>query len=207
MQLHHITNRAMITVVTAGLLLSGVISTVTARDRDGQRRIEPRDQNQRIEPRNEQRDQHQRVEQRGGQRDQHQPNYRHDNRQGNYQNHSSQVKTVIHRPSERIFHSLPAGYRTIRTGDRDYYYHQGVFYNRYNHGYEIVQAPRFYYLPHHARRVIVNRATYFVCDDIYYVPRGGYYEICEPPHFVESSIEFNAGPVKIILTDSDRCYH
>ncbi|MBN1577611.1 MAG: hypothetical protein JW913_13715 [Chitinispirillaceae bacterium] len=178
MKLHHVTNGMMVMALTASVLFSGAVAT-TASDRDGGQR--------RGEPRNEQRDQ----------KNQRSPS----SRRGSQARTVYQNKAVVHAPSQRIIHVLPAGYRTIRTGDHSYYYYKGVFYNRNPHGYVIVGAPRFHRLPQHARRVVVNRIVYYVCDDVYYCSRGGYYEICEVPH-VEHSIEFKAGPVRIVLTDS-----
>ena len=171
-------SRMMAVALTASVLFAG--TAATARDRDGVRRMKPKSDQRRSDTRRTPA-----------------PVVR--------TNRSVKpvpvAKTVVHhKPAPKVIHVLPRGYRTIRTVDRHYYYHNGVYYTRYGNGYEIISAPRFRHLPRHARRVVVNRVVYYVCDDVYYRPYNSYYEICEAPS-VRSSIEFNAGPVKILLTD------
>ena len=176
MKLHQLPNGLMVSALTAAILVAGAAGTVTARDRDGHKgreaRIERHDR-----PNNH--TVNRRVQQRG-------PAYRN--------------RVTVRAKSHRIIHALPSGYRTIHTPGHRYYYHHGVFYSRHPHGYEIVTAPRFYHLPPHARRIVVNRAVYYVCDDVYYSWHDGYYVICETPR-IHSSIIFGAGPLRIVLTD------
>ena len=186
MKLHYRLNRMMVAGLTATLLLTGSISTSMARDRGRHRRIEPK------------------KEQHDQRKHDHRPSYRgkKHHRKHHHKNHT------IHRTHQtRVVRSLPRGCRTFKAGHRRYYYHRGHYYRRHHHhGYEIVRAPRFRHLPRHARRVVYNRHVYYICDDIYYCYRGGYYEICEAPYVVQKSIEFDAGPIRIILSDSDYYY-
>ncbi len=186
MKLHHSLSTTLAATVTASVLLAGIATSTTARDRDGVRRIESRT----VQKRNNT-----------------------PSRQKQYSRRTvrKQSPKVIGRTNtfkrydRKFVKKLPRGYRTIHTGGHRYYSHNGVYYTRYNHGFTVVSAPRIKRLPRYARRVNVNRTVYYVYDNVYYLPRGGYYEVCEIPHY-RSSIEFNAGPVRVVLTDHDRCY-
>jgi len=169
------------TVVSA-LLLSGALSIASARDR---------------EPRTSNRNEVRQVQERPQMHRESRPVVKH---------YAPQSRVVVkHQPTRTIHRSLPNGYRTLRVADRPYYYHNGVYYNHCNNGYEVVTAPRIRHLPHHARRVVVNQAVYFVSDDVYYSSCGDYYEVCEAPRF-EASVVLNAGPLSIVLQDND-CHH
>ncbi len=138
---------------------------------------------------------------RGGRVDQ---GHRGEHRAGKIDHHrGNRVKVDRHDRHGHVVRSLPHGYRTIRTPGRHYYCHGGVYYARHSHGYEIVKAPRFHHLPRNARRIVVNRGVYYVCDDVYYRPCDGWYEVCERPVVVEKSIVFDAGPLRIVLSDRD----
>lgn len=175
-------NRTLIATTIASLFLAGALTTTSARDRDGVRRMEPRSGHQRSDsPRRQAR-----------------------LSKKNTIRHASQRRAKIrrHATPHRVVSHLPRGYRRITTGGCHYYHHNGVYYTRYHNGYRIVTAPRIARLPRHARRVRVNRTVYYVSDNVYYRPCNGYYEVCEAPRY-HSSVELNAGPVRIVLTDYD----
>ena len=190
MKQHHIRDRVLVTAMTAALLLTGMLGTTMARDRHN-------------------RGEHRRSE---SQREVHER--RRSDRTSFYRQKHNKYrrgkKKYLHKKSHGYLHhkkryvrSLPHGCRSFHHGKHRYYYRKGRYYRRHHHGYEIVRAPRFYHLPRHARRVIINHCPYFVCDNVYYVYRNGYYELCAEPYVVEHSIGFHAGPFSIIFTDID----
>ena len=185
MKLHLSLNRSTVATITASVLLTGLAASSTARDRNDVRRMEPRTEQKRVEDAR-------RVQSPAPKADKKKQTGRNINTQASRQ------------PVQKVITVLPRGYRTIATGGKNYYYHNGVYYLRDTRGYKIVSAPRIVRLPRHTRRVVVNRTVYYVDDNLYYYPRDGYYEVCEAPH-VHSSIEFTAGPVRVVLTDSDCC--
>ena len=186
MKLHHSLATTLAVTVTASVLLAGGTTAISARDNAGVRRMEPRT----VQKRN---------------------NTPSRQKQYSQQAVRKQSPKVVSRANtskrydRKFVRELPRGYRTIHTGGHQYYSHNGVYYTRYNHGFTVVSAPRINRLPRHARRVNVNRTIYYVYDNVYYRPRGGYYEVCEIPHY-RSSLEFNAGPVRVVLTDHDCSY-
>lgn len=195
MKMNRFSSSMITAALAASVLFTGTVSTASAGDRDGQRRNNEQRQDQR----------HHQDQRHQNDRSYHQERSRNN---GHHEIHR------VHEPSRRIVHALPQGYRSIRHGDRHYYYHKGVYYNRYNNGYEIVAAPRFYQLPHHARQIVINRTVYFVCDNVYYHSCGDYYEVCETPvvervvvcepiprRHSSSSIAIDAGPVRIVFSD------
>lgn len=148
--------------------------------------------------------------------------YNNGHHQKEYRQHASNHQQFAPRPAEyrhysrpgsHYVHALPAGHKYYRHGGNHYYYHQGVYYTRSGCGYQVIERPRFYHLPSHARRIVVNNVIYFSCDNVYYRSCGDYYEICEEPvvvcepvrsSHVQSSIEINAGPVTVVLSESCR---
>jgi hypothetical protein len=235
MKVTRLPNSLMAAALAASVLFTGGITAATAQDRNGQWHNDGQrngQQNQHNQQNQNDRSHHQERQWNNGQQGQrnhvehsfHQESYRNDRPHEFYQGPKHQ------RP---IIHALPAGYRTFHHGNREYFYHRGVCYNRYDNGYMMVEAPRFYYLPQHARQIIVNSVVYFVCDDIYYHSCGDYYEVCEAPVVIEqrpvvvyesrqeppppvvvceprhepqirSSVEINAGPVTVVLSQSHR---
>ena len=184
MKLHHF-NQVVIASLTASVLLAGYTATVSARDRDDIRRMESRTVQNRT-PRQKQTPAPRMYKK-------------------NYSNNRDR-NNIYRKRDSRVVRVLPRGYRTFKIDGRYYYSHNGSYYTRCDHGYRIVSTPRICRLPPHARRVCVNRTIYYVCDNVYYIPRAGYYEVCEAP-VVRSSIEFSAGPVKIVLSDYDHVHY
>ena len=186
MKLHPSLNRTMIATIAASVFLSGALAAASARDRDGVRRMEPRTRQQQNEKRGK-------------------PS----RNQKNTVNRRSNKRTTVakhRRSTTRAVAVLPRGYRSFKSGGHQYYHHNGVYYTRYQNGYRMVSAPRITRLPRFARRVRVNRTVYYVYDNVYYLPCNGYYEVCAAPYY-SNSIEFNAGPVRIVLTDHDHCHY
>jgi Family of unknown function (DUF6515)/Bacterial SH3 domain len=79
---------------------------------------------------------------------------------------------------------LPHGYRTIRHGHSNYYFHGGIFYERGPLGFLAIAAPiglLLATLPFGYSTIVLHDRTYYYYGDTYYqrVPSG--YEVVEPP--------------------------
>jgi hypothetical protein len=66
---------------------------------------------------------------------------------------------------------LPLEYITIRNGNMEYYWCDGIFYNRIDDGYEVVKPELgtvVYELPDDVEKVEINGFVYYEFDDILY---------------------------------------
>lgn len=100
----------------------------------------------------------------------------------------------------KVVVSLPGVYRTVRVGPRSYYYCDGVYYTRHDHGYVVVRPPRIRYLPYRSRRIVIGGEVYFLHNDLYYCYRNGFYEVCEPPVVVK---EKSAATTAVMVENSN----
>lgn len=78
---------------------------------------------------------------------------------------------------------LPVGYSTVVYGGRDYYYHQGRFYNGYNGAYVAIAPPigiHVRILPSGYRKIIIGGNPFFYFSGTYYRQIGDEYETVEP---------------------------
>lgn len=72
-----------------------------------------------------------------------------------------------------FFNVLPFGYYPFYFGGYPYYYNEGLFYQPYNGGYQVVappvnaEVPR---LPRGAQEIVINGQQYFEKDGVYYQP-------------------------------------
>lgn len=209
----HLPTKALITTVATSLLIAGTFQTVDARDRggrDGSRRHESRRTEQRSKKqpsssrknikRHDRKDSHQSVAKK-----RHVTKKvvrQHHKRDHNAYNRPHRAKRVA---KHDVIRRLPRGYRMHRSGKDRFYYHKGRYYRKHNHGYVRVYHPRLHRLPRHARRVVIDWVTYWICDDIFYIYRDGCYEICERPRCVTSTVGFGFGPLHFFVTDHDDC--
>ena len=214
MNISHTTRTVIGTVLTT-LLITGTLQTVDARDREG------RDGSRRHKSRTEQSTRKEKVSSdrkiKHRKQKKHHDTYakkrhvkkevvhhrRNKHHSGKYHDHRAPKRVVRHDVIKR----LPSGYRIFSSGKNRYFYKKGRYYRRHKHGYVRVHRPRLHRLPRHARRVVIDWITYWVCDDIYYIYRDGCYEICERPYCSTSTVEFGLGPLHFIVTDhDDYCY-
>ncbi len=87
-------------------------------------------------------------------------------------------------PYGRAVISLPGGYVKVIFGGRPYYYCHGVFYNRVNTRYVVINPPIgavVETIPVDNQVIVVNGATYYYSSDVYYqyTPRG--YMVVQKP--------------------------
>lgn len=69
--------------------------------------------------------------------------------------------------------TLPYGYYPFSYGGYPYYYNEGLFYQQYNDGYQVVAPPmgaEVPNLPRGAQEIAINGNQYFEKDGIYYEP-------------------------------------
>lgn len=69
--------------------------------------------------------------------------------------------------------TLPYGYYPFSYGGYPYYYNEGLFYQQYNDGYQVVAPPvgaEVPHLPRGAKDITIDGKQYFEKDGIYYLP-------------------------------------
>lgn len=93
------------------------------------------------------------------------------------------------RPHKNKTVFLPKAAKTISFGGVNYFFHDGLFYQKALSGYLVVSAPIGAFvlsLPIGYRTVIVNETPYYVYNDTYYVKEGkGYVVVDEIPSETE----------------------
>jgi hypothetical protein len=87
-------------------------------------------------------------------------------------------------PVGAVILSLPRIFSTVTIGGASVFFSGGVYYRRCHSGYEVIDRPRFYCPPEHARRVVIREREYFVDNNVYYCKSGPEYVIVEPPEQV-----------------------
>ena len=68
---------------------------------------------------------------------------------------------------------LPFGYYPFSYGGYPYYYNQGLFYQQYNDGYQVVEPPvgaEVPRLPRGSKDITIDGQQYFEKDGVYYLP-------------------------------------
>ena len=69
------------------------------------------------------------------------------------------------------FNLLPMGYMPFYLGGIPYYYNNGIFLNRRNEFYEVIEAPigaEIPYLPREARVVVIDGMKYYQCNGSFF---------------------------------------
>ncbi len=90
---------------------------------------------------------------------------------------------VVHKRRGRVIHVLPAGHVVHVHRGRNYYFHDGFYYNNVGNTYALVPAPfglRVKALPPHHRKIVVVGKSYFYCSGTYYMASNNEYEVVEP---------------------------
>lgn len=124
-------------------------------------------------------------------------------RRGRWFSVTPRARIAVGAPFGALVLSIPGVFRTGIFGGLTYYYSDGVFYHRHDHGYEIVRAPRVRYLPHGARRVVIGGCPYFHHDNFYYRYNAGYFEVCEPPVAVADIDDAPVATTTIMIENSN----
>ena len=143
---------------------------------------------------------HVRVERRDQGRHNPRPRHYYSHRHGRYVTAGVGGSVFFPIPFGKVLVSLPGVYRTIHVGPHSYYYCDGVYYSRHDHGYVVVRPPRIRYIPYRARRLVIGGEVYFLHNDLYYCYRDGFYEVCEPPVVVEKK---SAATTTIMVENSN----
>ena len=110
---------------------------------------------------------------------------------------------VVYRRSPKVIavRHLPNGYVAYKHHDRDYYFHEGHYYD-YNNGRYIAIVPpvglRVRILPVGFREVSVASRTYFYTGGIFYISDNNEYQIIDPPvGAIVNDLPYEAEKVRI----------
>lgn len=79
---------------------------------------------------------------------------------------------------------LPRNYFSFFVAGIPFFYYSGIFYQRHNDGYVVVEAPigaRIEVLPDECSSLYVNGQLYYTCNDVFYRPVDNYYVVCQRP--------------------------
>lgn len=79
---------------------------------------------------------------------------------------------------------LPDGYVSVTVGTMPYYYHRGIFYQRYRRGFVVVPAPIGAMVmapPPGYVMVMVENDPYHYYRGVFYAPTAGRYRVVRPP--------------------------
>lgn len=90
---------------------------------------------------------------------------------------------VIKKRNIRAIPNLSNGYTTLAHRGRNYYYHEGRYYNQFNNNYTVVAAPRgirVKFLPIGNRRMLIGSVPHYYYMGTYYKVVGNEYEAIEP---------------------------